>query len=166
MVYTYDKKSTCLINFLAVFAPECFCIYAILFFFFAGYFWIWIGISSFECHMSAICQWNIMTDIFLSVTFWNINKATAAFKKNSKIFYFINELLYALIWLERSVTIFLVLYSMIIFRNKLLFFYIYHFFQRRMKTFLLFFHFQIVIIITIFFDNNFLISVEIHILLY
>lgn len=105
--------------------------FMLYFFFFAGYFWIWIGISSFECHVSAICQWNIMTDIFLSVTFWNINKATAAFKKNSKIFYFINELLYALIWLERSVTIFLVLYSMIIFRNKLLFFYIYHFFSKK-----------------------------------
>lgn len=105
--------------------------FMLYFFFFAGYFWIWIGISSFECHVSAICQWNIMTGIFLSVTFWNINKATAAFKKNSKIFYFINELLYALIWLERSVTIFLVLYSMIIFRNKLLFFYIYHFFSKK-----------------------------------
>lgn len=103
--------------------------YTFFFFFFLELmnFWIWIGISSFECHVSAICQWNIMTDIFLSVTFWNINKITVTFKKSSKVFYFINELLYALIWLERSVTIFLVLYSMIIFRNKLPFFYIYHF---------------------------------------
>lgn len=119
-----------------------------------------IGISSSDCYVSTSANYlrNIVTEIFLPVTFWNTNKAfTTTVKKSSKVNFsyhftvFFKGLLYVLIWSERSIEIFPVLYSTIHFwfAIKPFFrFYIYHFariFRRKGQNIFLYFHFKIVI---------------------
>lgn len=97
--------------------------------------------------------------IFLLVTSWNINKAftTTAFKKSSKanclyhFIVFLNGQQYALLWSERSMAVFPILYSTTIFglQQNHLFVFIFtislEFFLERTKTLLLFFHFKTII---------------------